>query len=139
MSSQPAFCVTPTSVQTNITAGDHVTVVFGTEIFDQNSDFSSNTFTAPVTGRYQLNAQLYVISLDSVSDFYQARIVTSNRNYEAVFDPDFGQDAVYWAFSINALADMDAGDTVTVSLRQQSGTSQTDIDNGSRFSGYLVA
>jgi len=137
---QPAFLCIPASQQSNFAVGNSpATVVFGTEIFDQNADFASNTFTAPVTGRYQLNANLYLETIDSASSFYQIRIVTSNRTYEAVFDPDFGQDAAYWNFNISALADMDASDTALVSIRQGSGTAQTDINTGSSFSGYLVA
>ena len=52
---QPAFLVKATAV-TNFAKDTMNTVVFGTETFDQGADFSSNTFTAPVTGRYQLNA-----------------------------------------------------------------------------------
>ena len=48
---QPAFSVVPASDQDNCTGnGTNATVVFGTEIFDKNADFASNTFTAPVTG-----------------------------------------------------------------------------------------
>ena len=53
---QPAFNVKVGSTQANIALDGYVTVVIGTEIFDQNGDFASNTFTAPVTGKYQLNA-----------------------------------------------------------------------------------
>ena len=44
--------------------------------------------------------------------------------------------------TINVLADMDASDTVNVSIIQSSGTQQTDIDGDAHytfFSGYLVA
>ena len=47
--SQPAFLVHPASSQLNLTVGSANAIAFGTEIFDQNGDFASNTFTAPVT------------------------------------------------------------------------------------------
>jgi len=135
---QPAFLVRPTSSQDNIAVGSHVTVVFGTEVADRNADFASNTFTAPVTGLYQINATLYLENVDSASNFYQIRIVTSNRTYEAVFDPDFGQDAAYFDICISALADMDASDTAIVTIKQGSGTAQTDVKPDSAFSGFLA-
>ena len=136
---QPAFLAQPASGQNNIAVGSHVPIVFGTERFDQNADFASNTFTAPVTGKYQFNVTLYLVDLDSASDFYQLRLVTSNRALSVVIDPDFGQDNVYFVLTFAGLVDMDASDTAHVDIRQGSGTQQTDIDNSSTFSGYLVA
>jgi hypothetical protein len=52
---QPAFLARPASEQANIAVGTEVTIAFGTEVFDQNADFASNTFTAPVTGKYFLS------------------------------------------------------------------------------------
>ena len=135
---QPAFGVRPTNQQANVAANSEVTVVFDTEIFDQNADFASNAFTAPVTGKYQLNVLLYLQNVDSASAYYIIAIKTSNRNYEIVFDPDFGQDAVYWGATLSVLADMDASDTANIYI-QHTGAAQTDIHNGSSFSGYLVA
>ena len=136
---QPAFLVRPASQQNNIATGSYVDVVFGTEIFDQNSDFASNNFTAPVTGRYQLNFSFRLANLDSAAGYYILTMTTSNRNYESLFDPDFGQDAVHWNASLGVLADMDANDTVKVTFYQEGGTAQTDIHIQSQFSGYLVA
>ena len=136
--SQPAFSVHPASAQNNIAVASNVTVVFGTERFDQNADFASNTFTTPVTGKYQFNVNLYLQNLDSAADYYELRIITSNVTYFSIFDPDFGQDAVFWTSSLAVLADMDADDTAHITLTQGSGTSQTDINVLSTFSGFLA-
>ena len=136
---QPAFLARPASQQANIAVGSDVTIVFGTEIFDQNADFASNTFTAPVTGKYQLQTTLRVQILDSASAYYYIQIVTSNRSYIFIIDPDFGQDAVYLPFQLSVLADMDASDTALVQIYQASGTSQTDINTSSTFSGFRVS
>jgi len=136
---QPAFLARPASQQANIAVGSDVTIVFGTEIFDQNADFASNTFTAPVTGKYQLQTTLRVQILDSASAYYYIQIVTSNRSYIFIIDPDFGQDAVYLPFQLSVLADMDASDTALVQIYQANGATQTDIETASSFSGYLVA
>jgi hypothetical protein len=63
---------------------------------------------------------------------------TSNCTYESIFDPDFGQDNLYWNPQISVLADMDASDTAYVTVYQSGGTQQTDVQTESWFSGYLV-
>ena len=140
--SQPAFLARPGAAQNNIAIDTVVTIVLGTEVFDQGGDFASNTFTAPVTGRYQLNANVRVADLDSAADYYLLKIITHNRTYANVLmDPDFGQDAVYWNFQNSVLADMDASDTAYITLQQAGGTQQTDINVGdgeTTFSGYLA-
>ena len=133
----PAFQVKPASNQTNIALGN-VAVVWGTEVFDQGSNFASNTFTAPVTGKYQLNLNLYVTQIDSDVDYYQVTIVTSNRTYAMALDPDFGQDNAYFPITMAVLADMDASDTASVSWETSGGNATSDINTGSIFSGYLV-
>ena len=140
MPKQPAFQATPSGTQSNIATGSNVQIEFGTERFDVNGDFASHTFTAPVTGKYQLNAQLRFQSVDTAADYYQLRLATSNRTYGPLIDPGpFGSDPEYWNISFSVVADMDANDTAIVSLRQQGGTQQTDIDDASHFSGCLLA
>tara|TARA_R110002020_G_scaffold114858_1_gene264208 strand:- start:28 stop:522 length:495 start_codon:yes stop_codon:yes gene_type:complete len=145
MPNQPAFLVHPASTQSNIALDSAVTIVFGTEVFDQGADFDNsgsggtdNMFVAPVTGRYQLSASIRLADVDSAAAYYQLLIKTSNREYNQIFDPDFGQDAVHWTLTLSILADMDASDTAYVSLAQSGGTQQTDITTYSYFSGYLA-
>ena len=135
---QPAFLARPTSDQDDIAINTDVTVVLGTEVFDQNADFASNIFTAPVTGKYQFSFCLNLRNLDSGANYYEAQIVTSNRNYNFIIDPDFGQDAVYWSITGSALCDMDASDTARFKVVQSGGNAQTDISTESHFSGFLA-
>jgi len=135
---QPAFLARPSSIQANIAVGSEVDVVFGTEIFDQNADFASNTFTAPVTGKYHLDTNIRLQAIDSASSYYVIQITTSNRVYQDIVDPDVGQDNDYRTFTISVLADMDASDTAKVIILQGSGTAQSDLQTKSHFSGYLV-
>ena len=134
----PAFLVHPASTQSDIAVGSWVPVVFGTEVFDQGSNFASNTFTAPVTGKYQLNLTMRLDALDSASGYYQVRLGTSNRTYYSIIDPDFGQDAAYWSLNLAVLADMDVSDTASIDIIHNNGTQQTDIHTETIFSGYLV-
>ena len=133
---QPAFLATPASQQANLAVGSAVDIAFGTEVFDINSDFASSVFTAPVTGKYQLSYQLRVDAIDSNANYYQFKIVTSNRTYTNIFA--FGA-ATYYNPGSSILADMDAGDTAKLQFVQGTGTAQSDIDTESYFSGILVA
>tara|TARA_R110002153_G_scaffold10516_1_gene41591 strand:+ start:1587 stop:2552 length:966 start_codon:yes stop_codon:yes gene_type:complete len=138
MPTQPAFSAKVNSDQTNVAVGSDVTVVFGAEIYDVGSNFASNTFTAPVTGKYQLSFMMYTQAIDSAATYVQMQISTSNRGYFIIFDPDFGQDATYWTFSLSILADMDANDTAIVQYAQSGGSAQTDINGNSYFTGFLA-
>tara|TARA_R110002153_G_scaffold3576_1_gene17174 strand:+ start:270 stop:2498 length:2229 start_codon:yes stop_codon:yes gene_type:complete len=134
----PAFLATPASTQ-DIASGSDVAVAFGTEIFDQDSNFASNTFTAPVTGKYQFNMNLRVEHVDTAAGYLHLQLITSNRNYNhCAIDPNYSADLSYYWISISVLADMDKGDTANALFIASSGHGDTDITADSNFSGYLV-
>jgi len=138
---QPAFLVGKSAAQTNIAEGGYVDVVFDSEIFDQNGDFSSNTFTAPVTGRYHLNATVRLQDLDVDAHFIYMDLVTSNRNYQSIITiSSFDEDVEYHHLLVSVLADMDSGDTAIAKLYLHTGGDvQVDIGQAeSFFSGYLA-
>ena len=138
--SHPAFMVRPTSTQSNIPINANTTVVFDNEIFDQGSNFSSNTFTAPVTGRYQLNLIGWFEDVASSANYLQIEITTSNTRYYGIIDgTGFDQTVTYLTLPVCVLADMDANDTATVRYYQRDGDVQIDLGTGTTFSGYLVA
>ena len=138
---QPAFQVLPANTdQANLAINTTHTIVFGTERFDNNADFASNTFTAPVTGKYQLNVSLYFTGTDADATYIQLNLVTSNKTYYSIYDPAaFDEDPTYWTLGCNVLADMDASDTALVQVIQGGGSPQLDIAVDTNFSGYLVA
>ena len=137
---QPAFLVTNSGTLTDVT-GDNTsyTIVFGTEIFDQNADFASNTFTAPVTGRYQLSLAILIAGLTASHTILSCLLNTSNRSYIFAYGNAAAMrdttDNLH-GFSGSILADMDAGDTATVALRVNGGTKVVDVDTV-HFSGVL--
>jgi len=138
---QPAFSVKPSANQNNVASDSSVVqITMDSEVFDVNSDYSTsdNAFTAPVTGKYQLNTNIMLVNMDSAAGYYQLLIQTSNRNYYHTIDADFGQDNVYYSVQLSALADMDAGDTARTTIQQSSGTAQTDVHAVSTFSGMLI-
>ena len=140
MSSQPAFQARLASNQTNIATGSQVTILYATESFDTNADYNNSnyTFTAPVTGKYQLNVQVLITTLDSAAAYYQIQLHTSNAIYYHTIDPDFGQDNAYFNADVAVLADMDASDTAIAKILQSGGTQQSGMDAVSTFSGVLV-
>lgn len=132
---QPAFLVNA-GAASDVTGNNTLyTVVFGTEIFDQGGDFAANTFTAPVTGRYQLNTS---VELDQLSGATSAilDIVTSNRTYRYRVIKTMGATE---ALAICALADMDAADTAVIKITVNGiGADTADNTSNSYFSGALI-
>ena len=139
MENQPAFLVTKSGAQDNLSTDTTVTITFDSEIFDQNSDFSSNTFTAPVTGRYYLQFRLNLGSTDQDTSNFQAQIAASNRTFSFNFDHGaLDQDAANHTMNGSTLMDMDANDTCTIRIYQSGGAAQVDVSSASTFSGFLA-
>jgi len=138
---QPAFLAQPASAQENIAVDTSVAVVFGTERFDQGGDFSGNTFTAPVTGKYQLNVGMYLNNVPANATYVELSFKTSNRNYSAGIFSSADAHTYFGLHHSGILTDMDAGDTAYIAIVQggASSTQQADIQVGTFFSGYLVA
>ena len=139
---QPSFYAVVNSSQDNIATGQWHTIIFGLERFDSNVDFnnSNGTFTAPVTGKYQLNTSIRLTAADTAANAYLFRLNGSNRAPIANYDGNQYATDTEITVQLSALLDMDANDTVTVQLYQDGGTAQTDIQNGeySFFNGILV-
>ena len=140
MPSQSAFSVHKNGTGQNNFASDAsaVAVTFDTERFDNNADFASNTFTAPVTGKYFLGVSLYVSNVDTDATYIQVDIATSNRYYFELIDPNFTADINYFPVNIAVVADMDASDTAFIRFTQGGGNAQADINTDARFMGYLL-
>jgi hypothetical protein len=135
---QPAFQVHPTSNQNNLSTGT-TTVVFGTERFDVGGNFASNTFTAPVTGKYLFTFSLYLEQVPDDASYIELYIDTSNKDYYHSFDPrGFDQDPIMFSWGMSVVADMDAGDTAAVKVVQAGGTTSLDVQTSSHFSGCLL-
>ena len=136
--SQPCFNVCPAANQEDIAIGIVVDVLFGAELFDQGNNFASSVFTAPITGKYQLNLVLRLDNVDTAVDYYHLRITTSNKVYPNSFVPLYTSDIPRLTFVVNIIADMDVNDTAKICILQVQGTSQTDININSCFSGALI-
>ena len=138
---QPGFLAIAAS-QANVT-GDNTTytVQFTNEIFDQNGDFDgTSTFTAPVTGRYQLNVFVNFAELGAANGLGSIRFVTSNRTLICVSNicGAIRNSANGLIEGASMIFDMDAGDTATVNCNVAGGTKIVDIETNSAFSGWLL-
>jgi len=139
MPNQPAFSASVASTQSNLAVGQNVDIVFGTEIYDIGDNFASNTFTAPVAGKYQLSYFVRLDAIDTAASYYYLMIKTTNRNYSPIYaGSTFGaSDPTYMSLTFSVLADMDANDTAKVTYDQTGGTGQVDVADGV-FTGVLV-
>lgn len=136
---QPGFLAYNSADDTTQSTG--ATVDFDTEIYDEASNFSGDTFTAPVTGRYLFTADVSTSAGSGATQLRGIILNTSNRTYA------FGEstaalttDAVRLSGSV--IADMDVNDTATVTITLGSGTVTIDGGSGSTlvtyFSGRLL-
>ena len=137
---QPAFLVTKSGAQSNVSNGN--TITWDSEVYDQNADFASNTFTAPVTGRYLFAYQIRIDALASNMTYALFNTQTSNRTYQNIYNTQTGADVttIFRNFTGSIVADMDANDTCIISYGEAGGSVNTaDVDGTVSFwSGTLL-
>lgn len=116
--SQPAFLAYLGSSDTNATGNGTVwTLGSGTaltEVFDQGGDFvTTGTFTAPVTGKYQLGFSIVVGNGSTTATSGFIYINTSNQNFTVNQQNTVNvrPQSTIWQCQGQTLADMDASDT----------------------------
>lgn len=115
-----------------------------TEIYDRGNNFNVNgTFTAPVTGIYDLRASIYVSNI-LTGYYFVMNIVTTTATYNFAFDKTamVGTQNMY----LPVLALMNAGDTarVNIAVNGEGADVNTifgvvDVIYYTYFSGVLVA
>lgn len=138
---QSAFLAIDGTAANQTGDGTAYTVVYATEVFDQNGDFDgTSTFTAPVTGKYQFNISIQIEGITGSHTRGKVDFVTSNRTYYGGYvSPAAAQDSSNeYSFELSYLVDMDASDTAYVSVTVYNGTLVVDIGADTYFSGYLA-
>lgn len=143
---QPCFLANA-DTQVNVTGdGTVYTVLFAnSERFDQNSDFSSPNFTAPVTGKFHFNAKLQISNIGAAHTRAIVRLVTSNVSY-LLWEGNPGtlkdsEDDIVIGGSV--IVDMDVSDTAYVTLTVLNSTKTIEVDESlplvsCMFSGFLA-
>jgi len=130
MPNQPGFLAYNSATDNNVTGANAVaTVDFDTEVFDQNADFATDTFTAPVTGRYLVAYRVAVLGVTSAGDSSILQLVASNRTTSAQNHAWNLRDEgdVQYSLTGSQIIDMDASDTFTITL--QADGESTDIQD----------
>lgn len=136
---QPAFQATVGSARANKT-GNGATYLLGTDaltlITNQGAYMTTaGTFTAPVTGQYQLNANVLITNC-TIAQTITNTIDTSNRIYKFLTGRAANLNSL--GSAVAQLTDMDAADTATTSVVVTGEAADTNSVAGqSFFSGML--
>ena len=118
------------SAADNDVSGDGTvyTIAFDTEIDDIGANFSSTTFTAPVTGKYSVKGSIYLTGINTSHEL-SLNLITSNRTYRFLhLNPGIAPSDNNYPISIDA--DMDATDTFTITLTASGSSKVVDIGGG---------
>lgn len=143
---QPAFLGYLNATQSNVTGdGTTYTVPFNAELYDQASNFNTGTgtFTAPITGKYQLSTSVLITGGTAMTaiDLY---ITTTSKNYRTRFNLAAGAAVTNYSPTLSVVASMSAGDTAIVRIAtNDSGGKIDDVygeatDMWTFFSGALI-
>jgi len=143
-SKQPAFFAYNTTAPQNVTGdGTGYTVVFDTELFDQDNNFDgTSTFTAPVTGKYQFNCAVLMQNAAAMSPQLALTIAGTSAQTYTMYN-----QASCWtgnnSLNLAMIVAMTAGDTATVVVSFGGGAKTVDVygaagDPRTQFSGFLV-
>lgn len=143
---QPCFLAVKTSSATNATGdGTAVTIAFDTTVYDQNSNFSgTNTFTAPVTGRYLLTTCVDLSNLGAGHTAGLVQIVTTAKTFVyRVNTANLRNSNNDCNLILSTVANMTAADTATVSITVANSTKTVTVggsgsEDQTYFCGYLV-
>lgn len=141
---QPAFQAYMSADRTNVTgAGTTYTIAFDSERYDVGGDFNTTTytFTAPVTGKYNLNCYVRYYGLSAAMTYVELEIVTSNQTYQ--FSKQHNSVTTDSGITGSVLCDMDSSDTCTVTITISNGAGDTaDLTANSgiatNFNGGLI-
>jgi hypothetical protein len=142
----PAFLAFQSVAQLNGTgSGAELRITFTDERFDQNGDYDgTDTFTAPVDGRYFFCASVHWENITSSFTHVSCVIDISNGDMQ-VWSTDGDNVATddsleQMTCSGAVFCDMDDGDIATFDTNIFGGTNTVDTvaDQGTYFSGYLA-
>jgi len=144
-STQPCFLAINSATDANATGDGTIVnpVQFDSEIYDIGSNFASNVFTAPKTGKYYLSA--VVLLSGAVGNSASISIVTTARTFVegGLNNSNVSSAGGFCGLFGFALADMTAGDTAQISCTVSGATKTVGIFGAASpftfFQGYLVA
>lgn len=129
---QPAVLVYKSASTANVTGdGTGYVIAFNSEVYDQNADFNTSTYTytAPTTGRFLVNIKVRLYNIGTQTSAYLL-FSTSNRTYAyySYCSPSaIKNDASEAVLQGSQVVDMDASDTLTASVNVSGGTKTVGV------------
>ena len=139
----PCFSAYNSATDTDL-VGDgntYTTIDFDTERFDVGTNFSGDTFTAPVAGKYFFTAGVTVVQQD-INKWVKVQIATGGGNFSS-WGWQHVDAANYTTHTVSCLVALTASQTAIVRVNALAdGDADFDIIGGSAetyFQGYRVA
>jgi hypothetical protein len=125
-----AVSVYLTNTQANVTGNGAIgTLVCDTVLFDINGYYNtgSGVFTAPTTGKYFINCNIYCTNISSAMNLSLAQIHTPSKSYNSYMNPVpvLDPNNQGYSFSISTFVNLSASDQITASLNLYNGSSNT--------------
>ena len=134
-------------------------ITFDTELYDNNSNYASNAFTAPVNGIYHFSVKLFWDpgSSDTIGDWSaldqhqvalyknESNATTSSGANKVSADVNLVEADINDTFLMNSLTvdlKLDKGDYISAYAYHDSGHNQrsysTNVDDFTQFNGHLI-
>ena len=136
----PAFRAFVATAQT-ITSGSQQKVIFGTETFDTNNNFTSSKFTPTVAGYYQLNSTVRIAGGSSTGEYMLVIWKNGNEYARGTNASGTEQGASFYSMQVSDIVYANGStDYFEIAIQQGSGTSKDTTlgTNISYFSGCMV-
>jgi len=129
------------SVAQAITSGSQQQVTFGSETFDTNSNFASNTFTPTVEGYYQLNATVRIAGISGTAEVMIILYKNGAEYSRGTNESGNEQGTNFYSMQVSDIAYANGTTDYFEIYIQQSSGSNKDTTAGqaiSYFSGIMV-
>ena len=135
----PSFNIRANSGIANVTGdGTVYTVVFDSELFDAQNNFASNTFTAPITGYYQIAWNITLTGVSTSHTLGELNLVTSPRSYRSAANYGAMQTSGELTLTGSLLVPLSYGETAYITIAVTGGAKEVDVATNSWFTGTLV-
>lgn len=109
----------------------YANVVYSTKDFDSHNAYSSGTYTVPVTGKYQINAAVFVTGNANAEIHFTGIFVNGTQKSLSQYDSGGAlQDAPQLISDILAC---NAGDLITIKVKSATATAITSSNFGNYF------